>query len=48
MCKSDAATARTVVIADACFTAPAVVVQLLTGLLADPHHGDTALPTIWI
>ena len=27
-----AATARTVVIADACFTAPAVVVQLLTGL----------------
>lgn len=27
-----AETARTVVIADACFTAPAVVVQLLTGL----------------
>lgn len=27
-----AATARTVVIADCCFTAPAVVVQLLTGL----------------
>jgi len=27
-----AATARTVVIADACFTAPAVVVQLATGL----------------
>ena len=27
-----AATARTVVIADACFTAPAVVVQLLSGL----------------
>lgn len=27
-----AATARTVVIADACFTAPAVVVQLVTGL----------------
>ena len=34
-----AATARTVVIADACFTAPAVLVQLLTGLLLSAKLG---------
>jgi uncharacterized membrane protein len=34
-----AATTRTVVIADACFTAPAVVVQLLTGLLLSARLG---------
>jgi uncharacterized membrane protein len=34
-----AATTRTVVLADACFTAPAVVLQLLTGLWLARHLG---------
>ena len=34
-----AATARTVVIADACFTAPAVLVQFVTGLLLSAQLG---------
>jgi uncharacterized membrane protein len=34
-----AATARTVVIADACFTAPAVIVQLVTGLMLSAQLG---------
>ena len=34
-----AATARTVVIADACFTAPAVGIQLVTGLLLSAKLG---------
>lgn len=34
-----ASTARTVVIADACFTAPAVIVQLVTGLLLSAQLG---------
>ncbi len=42
-----AATARTVVIADACFTAPAVVVQFATGLwLTELLH--LPLTTFWI
>jgi uncharacterized membrane protein len=42
-----AATAQTVVIADACFTAPAVVVQLFTGLwLAELMH--LPLTLYWI
>lgn len=34
-----AATARTVVIADACFTAPAVIVQLVTGFMLSAQLG---------
>lgn len=42
-----AATARTVVIADACFTAPAVVVQFVSGLwLTELLH--LPLTTFWI
>ena len=42
-----AETARNVVIADACFTAPAVVVQLLSGLWLTDQLG-IALNTFWI
>lgn len=42
-----AETARTVVIADACFTAPAVVIQLLSGLWLT-HRLDIALSTFWL
>jgi uncharacterized membrane protein len=42
-----AATARTVVIADACFTAPAVIVQLLTGLWLVDRLG-LPLEIFWI
>ncbi len=42
-----AATARTVVLADTCFTAPAVVVQLGTGL-ALMHVLGTPLTQFWI
>lgn len=42
-----AGTARNVVIADACFTAPAVVVQLITGLWLAYRLG-IALSTLWL
>jgi len=42
-----AGTARTVVIADACFTAPAVIVQLLSGLWL-AHRLGIALSTLWL
>ena len=42
-----AATARTVVIADACFTAPAVAVQLGTGLWL-AHLLGLPLSTVWL
>lgn len=42
-----AATARTVVIADACFTAPAVAVQLLSGLWLT-HFLGLPLTQFWI
>lgn len=42
-----AATARTVVMADACFTAPAVVVQLLSGLWLVSALG-LPLSTFWV
>lgn len=42
-----AATARTVVIADACFTAPAVVVQLATGLWLT-HLLGLPLDVFWV
>lgn len=42
-----AGTARTVVIADACFTAPAVVVQLATGLWLASRLG-IELSTLWL
>lgn len=42
-----AATARTVVIADACFTAPAVVVQFATGLWM-AHVAGMPLSALWL
>lgn len=42
-----AATARTVVIADACFTAPAVVVQLVTGVWLT-HLLGLPLDVFWV
>ncbi|PPJ41366.1 MULTISPECIES: DUF2269 domain-containing protein [unclassified Pseudoxanthomonas] len=42
-----AATARTVVIADACFTAPAVVVQLVTGVWLT-HLLGLPLDVLWV
>lgn len=42
-----AGTARNVVVADACFTAPAVVVQLATGLWL-AHRLGLALSTLWL
>ena len=42
-----AETARTVVIADACFTAPAVVIQFLSGLWLT-HQLGIAFETFWI
>ncbi|HVR80937.1 MAG TPA: DUF2269 domain-containing protein [Luteimonas sp.] len=42
-----AETARTVVIADACFTAPAVVVQLLTGVWL-AHKLGIPLSVFWV
>lgn len=42
-----AGTARSVVIADACFTAPAVVIQLLTGLWL-AHRLGLAFSTFWL
>ncbi len=42
-----AGTARTVVVADACFTAPAVVIQLSTGLWL-AHHLGMAFTVFWL
>lgn len=42
-----AETARTVVVADACFTAPAVVIQLITGLWLT-HRLGIELSTLWV
>jgi len=42
-----AGTARTVVVADACFTAPAVVTQLVTGLWLT-HRLGIGLSPVWI
>lgn len=42
-----AETTRTVVIADTCFTAPAVIIQLATGLWLT-HRLGIALSTLWI
>lgn len=42
-----AATARIVVLADALFTAPAVIIQLLTGLWLT-HAAGLALTTFWV
>lgn len=42
-----AGTARTVVIADACFTAPAVLIQLSTGLWL-AYYAGMPLTTFWL
>jgi uncharacterized membrane protein len=42
-----AGTARNVVVADACFTAPAVLIQLLSGLWLT-HRLGLALSTLWL
>jgi uncharacterized membrane protein len=42
-----AETARTVVIADACFTAPAVIIQFATGLWL-VHRLGIPFPSVWI